>query len=216
MGYELQTPIVQLERWDWRSKNQSSQDYQWQSDDLSKPVDKSRWSRKYPQEVLKNYPAVNNILCTFAFCFCLGVSHPFASDTSSKWINQEGLGKRLGNGCSRFGTVNLTSEVIFFNETVRAASSTKAVWNNWVVCFKSVRSSPFMNTFLILSGISREISQGPKCPSQIWKCAVIAWSTFFPTISADALWGGLRDEPKERRLQGRLSHWWLDPPQFNS
>ena len=29
-----------------------------------------------------------------AFCFCLGVSRPFASDTSSKRIDREGLGKR--------------------------------------------------------------------------------------------------------------------------
>ena len=29
-----------------------------------------------------------------AFCFCLGVSHSFASDTSPKWIDREGLGKR--------------------------------------------------------------------------------------------------------------------------
>ena len=29
-----------------------------------------------------------------AFCFCLGVSRPFASDTSPKRIDREGLGKR--------------------------------------------------------------------------------------------------------------------------
>ena len=29
-----------------------------------------------------------------AFCFCLGVFRPFASDTSPKWIDREGLGKR--------------------------------------------------------------------------------------------------------------------------
>ena len=30
-----------------------------------------------------------------AFCFCLSVSPLFASDTSPKWIDREGLGKRL-------------------------------------------------------------------------------------------------------------------------
>ena len=53
MGYELQIPIVQLERWDWQTRNQSSQDYEWQSDDLWKPVGKIRWSRKYSQEFFK-------------------------------------------------------------------------------------------------------------------------------------------------------------------
>ena len=59
----------------------------------------------------------------------------------------------------------------------------------------SVRSSPFF--FLIFSGVSREISQGPKCTFQIWKCAVIGL-LFFPLASADVCRGGLRHEPKER------------------
>ena len=50
----------------------------------------------------KSFLKYYNILCTFAFCFCLGVSSPFASNTPSNWINREGLGKRLGNDCSRF------------------------------------------------------------------------------------------------------------------
>ena len=50
--------------------------------------------------------------------------------------------------------------------------------------------------FLIFSGVSREISQGPKCTSQIWKCAVIGLP-FFPLASADVCRGGLRHEPEE-------------------
>ena len=41
-----------------------------------------------------------------AFCFCLGVSCPFTSDTSPKRIDREGLGKR------RIGTRQSCSDVI--------------------------------------------------------------------------------------------------------
>ena len=66
----------------------------------SKPVGKSR-SRKYPRGFEKTI--IDNILKSLefqkathacAFCFCLGVSCSFASDTSPKWIDREGLGKR--------------------------------------------------------------------------------------------------------------------------
>ena len=40
----------------------------------------------------------------------------------------------------------------------------------------------------------REISQGPKCTSQIWKSAVIGLR-FFPLKSADVRGAGTRDEP---------------------
>ena len=57
--------------------------------------------RKYPQEFEKTI--IDNILKSLefqkathacAFCFCLGVSRSFASDTSPKRIDREGLGKR--------------------------------------------------------------------------------------------------------------------------
>ena len=41
----------------------------------------------------------------------------------------------------------------------------------------------------------REISQGPKCTSQIWKSAVIGLR-FFPLKSADVRGAGTRDEPR--------------------
>ena len=72
---------------------QPSKDYEYHSDDFSKPVGKIR-SRKYPQGLLKKTksPVAYNInIFEFqkathacAFCFCLGVSRPFASDTSPK------------------------------------------------------------------------------------------------------------------------------------
>ena len=42
--------------------------------------------------------------------------------------------------------------------------------------------------------VKPEISQGPKCTSQIWKSAVIGLC-FFPLNSADARGAGTRDEP---------------------
>ena len=103
---ERQTPIAQLEWWDWRSsmiQYQPSKDYEYHSDDFSKPVGKIR-SRKYPQGLLKKQNLLLLTTLTYivefqkatyacAFCFCLGVSRPFTSDTSPKWIDWEGLGK---------------------------------------------------------------------------------------------------------------------------
>ena len=42
--------------------------------------------------------------------------------------------------------------------------------------------------------VKREISQGPKCTSQIWKSAVIGLR-FFPLKSGDVRGAGTRDEP---------------------
>ena len=42
--------------------------------------------------------------------------------------------------------------------------------------------------------MKHEISQGPKCTSQIWKSAVIGLR-FFPLKSADVRGGGKRDKP---------------------
>ena len=60
---------------------------------------------------------------------------------------------------------------------------------------------------MTLSGVLRPestplISQGVKCTSPIWKCAVISLC-FSKLVSADVRWGGLGDEPTER-LCGRL------------
>ena len=44
------------------------------------------------------------------------------------------------------------------------------------------------------SPVSRKISQGPKCTSQIWKCAVIGLR-FLPLDSADISGAGMCDEP---------------------
>ena len=106
------TPIVQFEWWDWRSRNQSSQDYEEHSHNFSKPVGKSR-SRKYSQWFLKtiiSYCLQNRQRLEFqkathtcTSCFCLEISHPFASDTSPKWIDREGLGKiRTGTWQGQF------------------------------------------------------------------------------------------------------------------
>ena len=67
----------------------------WMSDDFSKPVGKSR-SPKYPQGFFKNHNFMLFVIQqrTHAHSvFCLGVSRPFASDTSPKWVDREGLGK---------------------------------------------------------------------------------------------------------------------------
>ena len=90
-------------------------------------------------------------------------------------------------GKADFRSANLTSKVIFFDDIVRVASSTNA-------CELTVESSLFQNykvftfheTFLISvfwSEVKREISQGPKCTSQIWKSAVIGLSFFLAQIS---------------------------------
>ena len=42
--------------------------------------------------------------------------------------------------------------------------------------------------------MKREISQGPKCTSKIWKSVVIGLR-FFPLKSADVRGAGTRDEP---------------------
>ena len=47
------------------------------------------------------------------------------------------------------------------------------IYGNLVVCSKKCKVFTFHETLLILSGVSRKICQGPKCTSQIWKCAVI-------------------------------------------
>ena len=58
-------------------------------------------------------------------------------------------------------------------------------------------SLPFRFTsFYFFSGakVKREISQGPKCSSHIWKSAVIGLR-FFPLKSTDVRGAGTRDEP---------------------
>ena len=109
-----------------------------------------------------------------------------------------------------FCTVNLTSEVIFFfNETVMAASSSSS--------FKSVRSSPFMRPFW---SCLESRAKFLKVQSALPRFGSVLWLVYIPPppppISADVLWGGLRDESKEWRLRGRLSHWWLDAPLVTS
>ena len=64
-------------------------------------------------------------------------------------------------------------------------------WVNWAVCSNHSRDL----FVLIFSEVSREISQGPKCTSQILKCAVIGLR-FFPLVSAVVYSGtGTRAEP---------------------
>ena len=55
-----------------------------------------------------------------AFCFCLGISRSFASDTSPKRIDREGLGKRLT------GTRQHRYNVLIFH-----SSSSFARWQFW-------------------------------------------------------------------------------------
>ena len=65
-----------------------------------------------------------------------------------------------------------------------------------MVCSKSIRSSPF-KTFLIFSGAEShmsEISQGPKCTSQVWNSAVIGLR-FLPLDLADISGAGTRVKP---------------------
>ena len=100
--------------------------------------------------------------------------------------------------CSKadFCSANLTSEVIFFNEIVRVASSANACeLNEWFVLklqgfhLSWDLSDPFCSL------IKREISQGPaKCTSQILKSAVIGLR-FFPLKSADVSGAGTLEEP---------------------
>ena len=71
-----------------------------------------------------------------------------------------------------FLSANLTSEVIFFIEILRVATSTNACE---------------LTEFF-------EISQRSKSTSQIWKSAVIGLR-FFPLKSADVRGAGTREEP---------------------
>ena len=70
------------------------------SDDFSKLVGNSR-SRKFPQEFTwffsfccLQHLDFKKATHACAFCFWLGFSCSFTSDTSPKWIDREGLGKR--------------------------------------------------------------------------------------------------------------------------
>ena len=90
---ERQTPIAQLEWWDWR-----------RSINLHRTMNNilMTFQRRSAKVDLTNVQKDILLLTTLkyiftyacAFCFCLGVSRPFASDTSSKWIDRQGLGKR--------------------------------------------------------------------------------------------------------------------------
>jgi len=61
------------------------------------------------------------------------------------------------------------------------------MWVNWVVCCKKCKVFTFHETFLIFFGVSRKISQGPKCTFQIWKCPVIGLRFFSAHFSRRAL-----------------------------
>ena len=57
----------------------------------------------------------------------------------------------------------------------------------------------FHETLLIFSKVSRELSPGPKCTSQIWVCC--AWSTFFFLFfSADVCGSGTPDKTSKTKL----------------
>ena len=79
---------------------------------------------------------------------------------------------------------------------MRAVSSTEAC-NVSVLKVQGLHLSD-----LFWSWVSREISQGPKCTSQIWKCALTGLR-FLPLDSADFCEAGTRDEHWES-LCGRL------------
>ena len=80
--------------------------------------------------------------------------------------------------CSKghFRSANLTSEVTFFNEILRVAISTNACELTEKFVLRDL-SDLFWSY-----KVKREISQGPKCTSQIWKSAVIGLR-FFPLKS---------------------------------
>ena len=80
----------------------------------------------------------------------------------------------------------------FFNEIARAVSSTKA---SELTEYFVVKVYTFRDLCdLFWRWVSREISQGPKCTSQIWKCTVTGLR-FLPLQSADVSGEGTHDEP---------------------
>ena len=91
----------------WRSRNQSSQDFEQHSDDFSKVVIKSR-SRKYPKgyflktiiscylQHLKFQKARH--ACMRILFLSIGISCTFASDRSPKWIDRDGQKNAVHTG----------------------------------------------------------------------------------------------------------------------
>ena len=79
------------------------------------------------------------------------------------------------------------------NGIARVASSTKGVWVNWVVCSKSGRSWPLMRPFWSFLESRAKFLRSKVHFLDLQVCC--DWSTFFPLVSADVCWGGLRDEP---------------------
>ena len=94
-----------------KEKDQSSQDYAWTTfwwlfkAGRQKQIPQISTRVKKKSSCLQHGQHLEFQTHVWAFCFCLDVSRPFASDTSPKWIDREGLGKR------RTGTGQVSSHL---------------------------------------------------------------------------------------------------------